>query len=203
MINYCHLPWLYYWSFAGFPVFSYLLFTRYDCGCGMESLYIWSNFLSNASLRTDLGRPIQICSILRLSLSEEICFGPSALHEILLVSGGRNARVGQRQGPARGFSTICSHTAPPLRPFIPNSRELSMLAPSCEGLEMSILRPEPLPHPWLDPDVAPDCTTPVYLQDQDWDATPQGQVVFALNPDTGFSAVSLFLLHFSCLFKPI
>ena len=197
MINYCHLPWLYCWSFTGFPVLSYLLFTRCHRGCGMESLYIWSNFLWYASLRTDLARPIRICSIFRLSIIGEIWFGPSALHEILLVSESRNAQEGERQGPARGFSTICSH--PP--PFIPNSRELSMLAQSCESLEVSILWPEPLPHPQLDSDVAPDCTTPVYLRDQDWDETPLEQVVFALNPDTGFSAVSLLLLHFSCLFK--
>lgn len=48
---------------------------------------------------------------------------------------------------------------PPPR-FIPNSRELSMLAQSCKSLEVSILWPEPLPHPGLDSDVAPDCTTP-------------------------------------------
>lgn len=41
--------------------------------------------------------------------------------------------------------------------------ELSMLAQSCEALEESILWPKPLPHPWLDPDVVPDCTTPAYL----------------------------------------
>lgn len=42
-----------------------------------------------------------------------------------------------------------------------------MLARSCEGLEVSILWPEPLPHIQLDPDVAPDCTTPACLRDQD------------------------------------
>lgn len=80
----------------------------------MESLYIWRNFLSYASLRTDLARPIRICCILRLSVSEEICFGPSALHEILLVSEGRNAWEGQRQGPARVLSLSAVTPLPPL-----------------------------------------------------------------------------------------
>lgn len=130
MINYCHLPWLYYWSFTGFPVHGYLLFTWYHHGCGMESLYIWNNFLWYASLRTDLASLIRICSTLWLSISEEIWFGPSALLEILLVSEGRNAQEGKDKDLQEVFP-LSAFTPYPL----PQMGELSMLARSWESLE--------------------------------------------------------------------
>lgn len=200
MINYCHLPWLYYWSFTGFPVLSYLLFTRYYRGCGMGSLCIWCNFLWYASLRTDLVRPIRICCTLRLSKSKEIWFGSSALHEILLVSEYRNAQEGGRQGPERCFS-IKKTSVVTLHP-LSQIAELFIYANNklC-SLKESILWPKPLPHSQLDPDVVLQQLAQLPLISEIKSETPRGQVVFALNADTDFSAVSLLLLHFSCLFK--
>lgn len=69
------------------------------------------------------------------------------------------------------------------------------------SLKESILWPKPLPHSQLDPDVVLQHLSQLPVISEIKSETPRGQVVFALNADTHFSAVSLLLLHFSCLFK--